>query len=298
MVGIGGVVRLPLSTRGGPRDETFNITLGPRTEQNPFSGELAAVGQALISLREIRYRKIIFATRNKAAVLALKHPRQQSGQQYISQAYDAISTLRKAGNTISVVWIPAGTQNELWNIAKAKAKEATRQKATPQTQEPAMRPTTFRSAFAKRASPATLPDKVGKLSKRVDTALPGKHTRRLYDQLSHKEASVLAQLRTGMAKLNTYLYRIRATSSDQCVCGKASETVEHFMFRCNQWTEHRTEMLQCTNVHRGNISFYLGGKSPSDADNWSPNMRAVRAAIRFAIATGRLDADKPQNGTP
>ena len=152
--------------------------------------------------------------------------------------------------------------------------------------------------MAKRASPTTLPDKVGKLSKRVNTALPGKHTRLLYDQLSHKEASVLAQLRTGIAKLNIYLYRIRAVSSDQCAYGKASETVEHFMFRCNQWTEQRTVMLPCTNVHRGNVSFYLGGKSPSDDKNWSPNMQAVRATIRFAIATGRLDADKPQNETP
>ena len=47
-----------------------------------------------------------------------------------------------------------------------------------------------------------------------------------------------------MAKLNTYLHRIRAASSDQCACGQARQTVEHFLFRCRQWTEHRAEMLQ------------------------------------------------------
>ena len=31
----------------------------------------------------------------------------------------------------------------------------------------------------------------------MDTALPGKHTRMLYDSLERKEANVLAQLRTG-----------------------------------------------------------------------------------------------------
>ncbi len=32
LVGIGGVVYILLSMRGGPRDETFTKTLGPRTK--------------------------------------------------------------------------------------------------------------------------------------------------------------------------------------------------------------------------------------------------------------------------
>jgi hypothetical protein len=36
--------------------------------------------------------------------------------------------------------------------------------------------------------------------------------------VSWKEASVLAQLRTGMARLNGYLYRINVAESDQCAC--------------------------------------------------------------------------------
>ena len=111
---------------------------------------------------------------------------------------------------------------------------------------------------------------------------------------SWKEASVLAQLRTGMARLNVYLHRIKAASTDQCECGQARETVDHFLFRCRRWTAHRVEMLQCTDTSRGNISFYLGGKSPTDDKNWAPNMNAVRATIRFAIATGRLDTNQLQ----
>jgi hypothetical protein len=140
-----------------------------------------------------------------------------------------------------------------------------------------------------------LPENIGKYSKKVDTALPGKHTRQLYDQGSWKEASVLAQLRTGMARLNVSLYRIDAVPSDQCACGQARETVEHFLFRCKKWIAYRAEMLQCTDTHRSNISFYLGGKSPSDDESWTPNMKAVRATIRFALATGRLDEDQPRD---
>ncbi|KAJ5492688.1 hypothetical protein N7539_001434 [Penicillium diatomitis] len=62
-----------------------------------------------------------------------------------------------------------------------------------------------------------------------------------------------------MARLNSYLYRINVAETDY-------------------------------NTHRGNLSFFLGGKSPSDSQQWIPNLEAVRASIRFAIATGRLDA--------
>jgi hypothetical protein len=196
-----------------------------------------------------------------------------------------------------VGWLPSGKESELLTLAKEKAKAATQQGASPQAQLTKMKSTTLRIARSIRNTIRFLPENVGKHTKRVDTALPGKHTRLLYDRLSWKEASVLAQLRTGMARLNGYLYRIAAAESDQCECGQARETVDHFLFRCTKWIAHRSEMLQCTDTHRGNISFYLGGKSPSDDKNWKPNIEAVRATIRFAISTGRLDASQPREET-
>jgi hypothetical protein len=38
----------------------------------------------------------------------------------------------------------------------------------------------------------------------------------------------------------------------------------------------------------GNLSFFLGGKSASDGAKWRPNLEAVRATVKFAMATGRL----------
>ena len=196
-----------------------------------------------------------------------------------------------------VGWLPSSKESELLTLAKEKAKAATQQGASPQAQLTKMKSTTLRIARSIQNTTRCLPENVGKHTKRVDAALPGKHTRLLYDRLSWKEASVLAQLRTGMARLNGYLYRIAAAESDQCECGQARETVDHFLFRCTKWIAHRSEMLQCTDTHRGNISFYLGGKSPSDDKNWKPNIEAVRATIRFAISTGRLDASQPREET-
>jgi ribonuclease HI len=289
VVGMGGAIKIQ-----NKETMPFSTTLGKRDEHNPYSGELAAMAKALSMLSEIRFRNIALISRNKAAVLSLGRPRQQSGQEYISRFYRAARALKRDGNTVSVLWLPASEECELAKLAKQNAKNSTRSSATPQTQLPRMKSTTLNIA-RKTLTTTKAPEKTGKYSKTLDSALPGKHTRRLYDKLSRKEAAVLAQLRTGMARLNTFLYRIRASTTDQCDCGQGQETVDHFLFRCRRWTTHRTELLQCTQTNRGNMSFYLGGKTPTDDDKWTPNMDAVRATIRFAIATGRLEANATAN---
>ena len=289
IVGIGIAIQQATSTRRKPTRKTFYSTVGSRSQHNPYSGELLAMGQALKHLSKLRYRKIALVTSNKGAVLALKRPRQQSGQKYIRRIYESIRQLRREGNVVTVMWIPQADDDKLMKIAKARAQKATRPEAQPQTQRSAMKSTILNAARAKQGTTRCLPDNVGVHSKRIDTALPGKHTRKLYENLSWNEANVLAQLRTGMARLNTYLHRINAAPTDRCACGHARETVDHFLFRCIKWTTFRTEMLQCTTRHRGNISFFLGGKSPTDDKAWTPDLKAVRATIRFALATGRLD---------
>src|ERR1700751_1762197 len=88
------------------------------------------------------------------------------------------------------------------STGKEEARNATRDGAIPALKFPRMRSTTLNMARLSQGTSKHLPDNVGKFSKRVDAALPGKHTRQLYDGLSWREASVLAQLRTGMARLN------------------------------------------------------------------------------------------------
>jgi hypothetical protein len=290
MVGFGGVVQKQPPKYKKPRLKSFSVTLGARSEQNPYSGELAAMAHALRTLPVLKLYRITLLTSNKAAALSLRSPRQQSGQEYICEIYKLIRRLQRNGNRITIHWISTSEDNKLLGLAKEQARAASQEDPIPYTQLPRMKSTTLNIARSQQGTSKALPEKVGKHVKRVDAALPGKHTRQLYDRLSWKEASVLAQLRTGMARLNVYLHRINVAQTDQCACGQARETVEHFLFRCRKWTAHRTEMLQCTNTHRGNISFFLGGKSPSDDQNWTPNLEAVRASIRFAIATGRLDA--------
>ncbi|KAF5973446.1 hypothetical protein FCOIX_8764 [Fusarium coicis] len=198
---------------------------------------------------------------------------------------------------INLIWLSRNSELKIQKAAKMSARHATEPYVTPKIGMATAKTTILSRTRADLRKERKLPDGVGGRSRRVDSALPGKHTRLLYDQLSWKEASVLAQLRTGMARLNGYLYQIRAAQSDQCPRGRGKETVEHLLFRCIKWTTQRKDMmLRCVEEKRGNLSFHLGGKAVSDGQEWTPNMKAVRATIQFAIATGRRK--KEMKGTP
>jgi ribonuclease HI len=264
VVGIGGVIQKQPPKYRKPRLKAFSITLGVRSEQNPDSGELAAIAHALKTLPVLKLYRITLLTSSKVAALTLGNPRQQSGQEHVCLIYKLIRRLRKNGNRITIRWVSTSEDNQLLGLAKVQARAATQEDPMLYTQLPRIKSTTLDIARSQQGTSKRLPKKVGKHVKRVDAALPGKHTRQLYDRLPWKEASVMAQLRTGTARLNGYLYRINVAPTDQCACGQARETVEHFLFRCRRWTAHRIELLQCTNTHRGNISFFLGGKSPLD----------------------------------
>ncbi|EAQ93820.1 hypothetical protein CHGG_02055 [Chaetomium globosum CBS 148.51] len=173
-----------------------------------------------------RLRPTLEADRGKAAEM----PRQQSGQSIIRQIYDLARLHRQRGNSVNFLWIPAEIDFALGSDAKAAAQRASKQGRTPDSQIPQAKSTAMRLAMERQRATRVLPVSVGKFSKAMDAALPGKHTRHLYDKLKRREACVLAQLRTGMARLNGFLSRIGAVESDLCACGQARESVEHFLF--------------------------------------------------------------------
>ena len=113
VVGLGGAIETRKHVGDVPTIKSFSSTLGPRTEQNPYVGKLAAMAYTLKQLPQRRYRSITLLTRNKAAVLTLRNPRQQSGQKHICSIYKSIRKLRRENNMITVVWLPSGKDNKL-----------------------------------------------------------------------------------------------------------------------------------------------------------------------------------------
>jgi hypothetical protein len=239
-------------------------------------------------------RQIIIMTSNQAALKVISKPYHQSGQSDLRQIYDMFRLLGIGSNRVLILWVPAGQEFQLGKTAKQAAQQATERGKVPEAPPLQVKSTLLNNARAKRQKEQYIPQDVGKYSKEMDSALPGQHTRKLYDALNRKEASILAQLRTGMVGLNGYLHRIGATESDQCECGQAKESVQHFLFRCTKWDTLRTQMLQQTATRKGNLSYFLGGKAKSDPEDWTPNMGAVYATIKYAISTRRLDRESQQ----
>lgn len=111
---------------------------------------------------------------------------------------------------------------------------------------------------------------------------------------------VYAQLRTGHARLNTFLYQIGKIASNECECLEMPETVEHFIFHCKIWEDLRAEMKTEMGQRYGDLSYALGGRSSQSSANgqpvdqergWVPNIKAVKAVTQFTIKTGRFDKD-------
>lgn len=156
--------------------------------------------------------------------------------------------------------------------------------------------------------PITRPAHFSHFAKHIDQALPGKHTRLLYDALIKSEARLLAQLRTGKCRLNGYLARINAVESDQCACGRGPETVRHFLFQCSQWEAMRDKMKRAFPDRFGDLAFWVGGWSSQrqvngqyvdgEKSKWKPNLTAVRQGLEFVKATKRLSKDNTSEGQP
>lgn len=133
-----------------------------------------------------------------------------------------------------------------------------------------------------------LPKGIGKYTTGIDKALTGKHIKKLYDIFRRLEAPILAQLRTGMARVNQYLHRIGASESDHCSCGQATGSIEHLLFRCTQWNQQRHQLFREADTRRACLSFFLTGRAPFDSEkSWAPNMPELGVTAKYAIATER-----------
>ncbi|KJZ69133.1 hypothetical protein HIM_11480 [Hirsutella minnesotensis 3608] len=269
-VGLGGVVRDASCDSADGVLASYSVTLGPSDEQNAYTAGLEAIATALRCVPlGLRDRDLTVVTSNRSALQVIGRPRQQSGQCTIRAIYGSVEFLAKRGCSVRFRWVPARDEEfTLGPLAKRQAKRATRDECVAEPATFQARSTTLRLLLNGLTRVRQIAEGVGKYSKRIDKALPGKHTRKLYDELTRKESEVLIQLRTGKSRLNSYLCKIGAVESDECICGQSAETVEHFLFRCRRWTAQREIMRRYAGGKMGDLSFFLGGKAEADDDKW------------------------------
>ena len=147
--------------------------------------------------RHTNHDLFIFSS-SQSTLKALAKPHHQTGQRLLEETIDAVQSLKRMGYQVSFHWIPS--------YSDALGNKAAHQQAIEATDKGFILPEseTFRTSFPQDRIKTMekwrkLLSKIttGKFTKAIDEALLQGHTRRLYNNLSQKEAAILAQLRTG-----------------------------------------------------------------------------------------------------
>jgi ribonuclease HI len=231
----------------------------------------------------------------QSALLSVQSWRASACQETVGEI---IKKLRMSN--VTLYWVPSHSGIEGNEEANRLAKDATRRESEEPPQQDGRPWYLVKQALKKAkitAGPllAGRPD-VGMFTRKMDAALHLGKAAAIYQQLNSSEAAILAQLRTGMTRLNIYLYKIRAAETVECECG-LTESIPHFLFCCRMWEEQRRKLRLQHGERFGDLSYALGGYSSrkergesidGPIERWRPDMVVVRATIQFAMDTGRL----------
>jgi hypothetical protein len=302
-IGVGLYLRVQKDTRRV--EDRQSLKIGNNERASAYYAELIAIHEAVLYIERIweqlhqippEERRLVIpsviTSDCTSALQAISKPRNQSGQSIIAEIYCVAQRLRKRnGPVIRLQWIPAQSGIEGGDIAHRLAKRATAEHL------PKIRHTTLAYSLRvvkKKVKPLELKKEV-----KIDSALPGKHVKTLYDDLKFKESFVLCQLRTDKSRLNSSLARINAIKSPNCECNRqVEETTRHFLFECPRWKTEREPLRKAAGTRWGDLSYMLGGRceqvtpdgQPLDGprDSWTPDIEIVRETIKFALSTGRL----------
>lgn len=281
--------------------------VGNHKNINMYLTQLGSLLEAITMAMELlnahsvlkRVLGVTIYTNSQTALKSVCIPRHQSGQALIMRITDQLRQLQERGIDIRIQWLPTHSEKKGAQLAKEAAARATEEEwpfYLPDWADTQLKSSSWR--WRRESLQQTRVQQFkktigGNYTKEIDSALPGNHIKRLYDQLTRHQAVTLIQLRTGHIPLNWFLHRIGKADSSTCECSESPETVKHFLFDCRRWEDVRTEMKSVMGQRYGDLSYALGGRSPTDRDkHWTPNLEVVKRIIQFTIQTGRLNQDK------
>ena len=258
-------------------------TLDRGPKMSAMAAELEAIEMALsiLASHTMSRTQVDIVTNNQEAINRLRKPHRSWT---INSIYKALNNLQLRGVSIRLIWVSGHTRIPGIGKAHTKAQEAAGISQTPENSTIEARAIKPIAQEEERRRLLTSGRARQLLS--LDQALPGKHTRKLYNNLTRTDASILAQLRTGYSRLNSYLYKINKAESNLCQCGE-EETVEHFLTQCKRWQQQR-EAIWGNN--QPGIHTLCGAWNGLD-QKWKPNMAAIKKTVEYAKLTGRLNPE-------
>ena len=192
---------------------------------------------------------------------------------------------------VKFVWVPGHEGVEGNEAADEEAKLVTEDGSSPNRKLPAFLrrkelPTSIsaawqylRSEIKKRWKTEWKVSPRHTLSSKIDYSLPSDNFLHIVNQLTHKQASVLIQIRTGHIPLNNVLFRIKRADTPYCPhCdGGYRETTLHFLFFCPHYREIRQKMDEATQWEKKPMTFLLR------------NRKGIPHLLRYINNTNRLN---------
>lgn len=280
---------------------TFSVTVSSQEISNTYATDLFAVSHSL-NLMATACKDVLVQvyTHNKLVLQSVQKLRQQSGQELLRKIYQTTQLLYKNRCTGELFWIPAANPLLGSKSARAAAKIATLGTLSQSQKEITWRTTILSAAlkpFAGKQPP--LPPLVGKFTQSIDCALPGKHTRLLYDSLSKPRPLFLLSCELENQDWTITLQKLMQLNQmnvdveqGEKLCGIFFSIVQSGQLIERIWLIKRPVDGAIF------LSSYIGGRSQTrnrdgsralDEKPWTPNMDIVRATIKFSQLTKRLN---------
>jgi ribonuclease HI len=235
---------------------------------------------------------------SRSALQALDNPTKKSGQSIVNQILQsAMQAKAQCAISLRVQWIPSHSGILGNEIADHLAKEAVNLPVTHDFHKPVSLRRAYNRALALKhwKSEWAIAGKGGFL-RSIDSALPGRHVRHLYDSRRKKQSYFLMQLRSGHCWLATHGKKMRKREDDKCECG-ARESVKHVLMDCPKLRSARQKLREKIGPRFNSISLMLGGKPGKVRDGlgkWRITTKELEAVLEFAEETQRFISRVPR----